>query len=527
MKVRILAWLAALALIFSYSVPAQSDDTYVPEELSWPSGSVMFSVAEEGTVGETDSTLQAHRQGDGKDTGVKSCKDFDDEECRFEGKTDSIVGSSVLPRCETETDVNCIESVELGISDSPLLLATYQSSIGGMTFAPKPEVGYPGGFTTSLWSAPNAPATGGITDYAVSVRLSGAAQLNANPVWRYQAFSANVIPYRILNGGRYQTPYQESFQREDGSWYYGIGGHALECAWSDQGRCGRAQNFAEQTKVRLKLRLPKEIGGWFKGRMKDPIISITPFNQTHNLFTIQAEPVTVQKMAVAVDRASFNETEAQYFRENGNGGMLGGIGTWRAASRDGIFEYISYFRDRVKDTASGTNTIWSMGSIQAGQGSSCLRGDAQVMGIVSTNAMGYDGNSPDYDSGFLNYNVGGLHYLPDGKTEFLGTYDLVMRSDVARCLYGFSKAPVSATISVSGGDSNTVATTVVSEKNGWLKLAAYGFTFSNKEIKVKITQQKSVVKKTTIICVTKTKPVKTKKVTGIKPTCPKGFVRKK
>jgi hypothetical protein len=98
----------------------------------------------------------------------------------------------------------------------------------------------------------------------------------------------------------------------------------------------------------------------------------------------------------------------------------------------------------------------------------------------------------------------------------------VVRSDVARCLYGFSKAPLSATISVTGGADKTVATTVVSEKNGWLKLAAYGFTFSDKTIKVKITQPK-VVKKTTITCV---KGKVTKKVTAAGPKCPTGYKKK-
>jgi hypothetical protein len=110
--------------------------------------------------------------------------------------------------------------------------------------------------------------------------------------------------------------------------------------------------------------------------------------------------------------------------------------------------------------------------------------------------------------------------MPDGKTEVLGTYDLVMRSDVARCLYNFNKAPVSATISVTGGDNN-VATTVVSEKNGWLKLAAYGFTFSEKKVKVKLTQ-----KKMTITCVSTRNSKLTKKVTAYSPTCPSGYKKK-
>jgi hypothetical protein len=79
--------------------------------------------------------------------------------------------------------------------------------------------------------------------------------------------------------------------------------------------------------------------------------------------------------------------------------------------------------------------------------------------------------------------------MPDGKTPIQGSYDLVIRSETARCLYRFSNAPLSATISVTGGAERNVATTVVSEKNGWLKLAAYGFTFSDKTIKVKITKK--------------------------------------
>jgi hypothetical protein len=85
-----------------------------------------------------------------------------------------------------------------------------------------------------------------------------------------------------------------------------------------------------------------------------------------------------------------------------------------------------------------------------------------------------------------------MHYLPDGITVATGTYDLVMRSSTARCLYGFSKAPIYAVISVRGeSGERKVATTVVSEKGGWLKLAAYDFTFSNPTIQVRLTQKKS------------------------------------
>jgi hypothetical protein len=156
-----------------------------------------------------------------------------------------------------------------------------------------------------------------------------------------------------------------------------------------------------------------------------------------------------------------------------------------------VFKFIDHLRPLVSDTATGTNTYWDISSTNGGQGSRCLSDTSKVLGIVSTNAMGYDGSSPSFTGGFLNYKVSGLHYLAGGKDLALGTYDLVMRSDTARCLYGFSKAPLSATVSVTGGaGGKNVATTVVSEKNGWLKMAAYGFTFSKKTIKVKITKKK-------------------------------------
>jgi hypothetical protein len=114
-----------------------------------------------------------------------------------------------------------------------------------------------------------------------------------------------------------------------------------------------------------------------------------------------------------------------------------------------------------------------------------------------------------------------------------------MSSIFARCLYGFSQAPIGATISVvSEVGVPDIATTLVREKDGFLNLAAYNFTFSSPTVRVKLTQEvvaptpspsasptvKPVVaKKITITCV---KGKTSKKVTAVKPLCPKGFKKK-
>jgi hypothetical protein len=155
----------------------------------------------------------------------------------------------------------------------------------------------------------------------------------------------------------------------------------------------------------------------------------------------------------------------------------------------GDFRYLELFRKLTKDTAATTTSHWSFSTIDNSSNNRCLASKSRVLGIVTTNATVYNGVVPTFRNGQLSYDVAGLHYLPNGELN-QGSYDLVMRSDVARCLYGFSKAPLSAKVSVfnNKGERST-ATTVVGEKNGWLRLAAYGFTFSKKTIKVKLNQK--------------------------------------
>jgi hypothetical protein len=162
--------------------------------------------------------------------------------------------------------------------------------------------------------------------------------------------------------------------------------------------------------------------------------------------------------------------------------------------RPNAIKWVDAFRKAANDTAVATSTLWNFTTIDVNSlgSNKCLADTSKVQGIVTTNATALDGTPPAFKNGTLTYNVAGLHYQPNGTDLNLGSYDLVMRSDTARCLYGFSKAPLSATVSVvNEKGTKSIATTVVKEtKDGWLKMSAYGFTFSKKTIKVKITKKK-------------------------------------
>jgi hypothetical protein len=123
-----------------------------------------------------------------------------------------------------------------------------------------------------------------------------------------------------------------------------------------------------------------------------------------------------------------------------------------------------------------------------------------------------------------------------------------MRSETARCLYGFSNAPVSAEISVvSAAGEKQVATTRLTESKDWIHLSAYNFGFSSPTIQMKLEQEaeKTVIstplptptpqakneiqstnaanKKMTITCI---KGKMARKVTAINPKCPVGYKKK-
>ncbi len=111
-------------------------------------------------------------------------------------------------------------------------------------------------------------------------------------------------------------------------------------------------------------------------------------------------------------------------------------------------------------------------------------------------------------------------------TLFKGSYDLVLRSDFARCLYGFSNAPISAKISVVSTDGSTqdIATESLREDAArqWLYLSAKNFTFSSPTIKVKLVQDKPLVevKEVSPVVPEKVTPKQVVEVKEVSPVVP-------
>lgn len=456
--------------------------------------------------------------------GNRWCLDFSSENCSL-SKSGVIQAYALLPVC-TDQESNCIEAVQIFDKDAEPTPAGFVKQFEGFQFPEVQPLGTPRGATPSLWSGQKEHAENGV-NYVVTVGLG--FDIHDGQRVQYRSITATVHPVVELTGASYKPAEIQSRFIDGVKWWNhdnGEQGSLDGCVATEIGKCWAKSEFSAGTRVELSLRVTNQISGWLHGRLKAPSVEIAAIDEKINRMVISAEPVDVPILYGEVKYSTLDsQTKDLLVSRHSSGGFNGGK-EWQIHPSDslGSRKIIQQFSKTLGDKAAAVSSVWQFKSVDNGRfPNKCLdikSGSNRFAGLVTTNAMSYEGTAPNFDKGFLNYVVSGLHYSPDGS-ETVGTYDLVMRSDLARCLYNFNKAPISATVTVTGGSNQNVATTVVSEKSGWLKLAAYGFNFSQKTIKVKLTQKKS-----TITCMNTKNSLLTKKITSYGPTCPSGYKKK-
>ena len=507
MKLKSLIAAAASALLIASPLGAQGAQ-WTPERV--PDQTGIHIVDNFVSNGEQASRLTASVKHPGaKFPDERLCEEFDSGICDFTKNRPG--GVLLLPACTAPTDENCVAGLALTVGDNRIV-SSFTEQLPGPKVKADPARGLPEGSTTSLWAL---PAESGLAIKTYSVYAAIRVQGFENGKFILDGLSVVVSPYTEISGARYIEPRVEEFIQPNGRPTTSISGGELGCAWTANNRCGSLEDFDEDTRVEVEVRVTNKLGGWFRGRMQAPEVSVSKHSGTANVIKVSGASVEVPMVYISKPKDQIKPELTKEIKRYNPGWQSTGIMNTRADYGMAI-DFIKAGRTTVNDTASGTVRVWNFSTVSA-QGNPCLTDTSKVLGIVTTNSTAYQGSAPSFNKGALDYRLAGMHYLPDGETESLGSYDLVMRSEVARCLYKFSKAPVSATISITGEGDKTIATTVVSEKGGWLKLAAYGFTFSEKTVKVKLTQGKQ----TTITCVAPGK--KSKKVTAANPKCPKGF----
>ncbi|MFM8841780.1 MAG: hypothetical protein ACKOFU_03580, partial [Actinomycetota bacterium] len=274
--------------------------------------------------------------------------------------------------------------------------------------------------------------------------------------------------------------------------------------------CANRRAMPEDLGFKLVLRLSTSPSGWLHGRLGDGNLSIASLNKDGGVrLSIAGTTVRVPSLGFAYPWSEIpTDVQAKYLSgEFTNQSKLPTIGC-RWCSDDPLintltsnpfaygpdaFQELEAWIGTRKDRADADLNTWSVRSLSETEmegATGCFAKKGQINGFVSTNATVYSAGPPKFVGGTLDYQVAAPHFRSDGE-ELLGRYRLIVRSDVARCVYGFTKAPISGRVSVtSSNGSSQIATTSVVERSGWISLSADNFTFSNPVIKVKLQQKK-------------------------------------
>ena len=490
----------------------------------------------------------------GNDASYFLCSSISDETCTA---SLSIFAWNHLPPCTDSIAVNCIANIFATAGDGVKTegkFVKYATSDSRYDYPARELNNLPQGKSQGgIWQIPGITHSGGNDYYFASTFVN--AWLDKAPgskisteKFTFATIESGIQPVNEITG-RYAPsfPVDSSNPSNDGSKNGGLGASvnpgapsgANSCLLTSTGICYMPQDFPRDYRFGMKIILGSPLQGWFHGRIFQPTIDIQS-NGSGQVITFEAKPVQVPTLTKIV---STSEVTGK-FREYLSGDRVfsqGGPYFQPGNSGSEAIEMAGFWLPLVNDKATTSNTYWNVRTLGGNQDpdvARCSNDSSKLAGVVTTNSLVYSAGPPSYNKaeGSLDYKLLSPHFTATGE-EAIGTYDLVLRSDVARCIYGFSKAPIQAVVSIVGsGGENKVATTLIRERDGWLTLSANGFTFSSPTIRVKLSQSASEteilapvvpakvsVKKTTITCA---KGKKVQRIYGAKPKCPSGYKKR-
>lgn len=516
------------------------------------------------------------RTDNSSDENFRICKTATDDTCN--AATDLMI-IQYFALCEKDADINCIEEVWARDANGVKIPGVYQRHLpasGDADFPGEPRMNLPAskgsGFVVKFAGVKHS---GGTDEYLVALRnftrvFKKSGESAANYQIGVQGLVGAINPFEIVKGDYRAIQTMQGYGSNGG---IRVTPNGDTCFATEQGICAASRDFPVNYRFGLTMRLSQSVVGWFHGRIASPTILTSTKNST-SVIQIEAKPVRVAALDFMVPTAEVDKRARDMIFNGEEWGVSGGPDGSKIVT--GLSEkraqtLLQLFTPNFKDQATRTQEYWTFKTLQSARDDSidrCSKNAESVSGIVTTNSLLYSDGPPTFNAkeSSLDYEVASPHFESNGK-EAVGTYDLLLRSDVARCIYGFSKAPIRATLEVLSNDGSAkVATTVINERDGWLSMSASGFGFSAPIVRAKITQEQEVVtpsptptpvvtatpspspvesvtstptaspspsptksstvlasKKITITC-TKGKVVK--KITAVNPKCPAGYKKK-
>ena len=575
MKARIIIGLVIAALLAPTLSHAADPVDEQFQSLAMPGANSLGFQANESNFSKTEVSSWFNFTTDdgtptGKVTKIAICNTGTEAGCEF---SVYAMYRAVLPACIDAADTNCLAEITAVDASGKSLKVNPLSTFPTLRyedFAGDPNQGVPRGSGAVLVSIPEAPHAGG-DNYLMKLTVTSNRTPQSGGVYGVPSISASMMAVKIVEGnfqGNRTETNTASYLRASGISVRGFTDLApgeqpdpryQACVMSSTKQCALPYGLPQDISFGFSARFSFYLTGWLHGRMRDASIKLEKKSDKESLLTVSARPIKVPVLDVVKNVDDLPDSLLAHFAPldwagetlryplatSAQGTRVDTNEKTRAGLKNLSFKFINTRFDSYSmkdflqwlpvagDKAAALPTQWRVSTMTdrgSGVVQECLNKSNTLAGLVTTNATMYLDGPPTYDAsqGSLDYKVAATHYEADGKTEFKGSYELLMSSTVARCIYKFTNAPVKASVSVTSenGEPN-IATVVVNEKNNWLTLGAYNFTFSSPTVSVKLTQDKPQVvtpPKPVIKKITCVKGKVTKKIVASK--CPAGYKKK-
>ena len=479
---------------------------------------------------------------------------FSDPSC--DPKSATLLVNNYLPLCDSEKTLDCIDAVNWKKSDGTLVAGKY-SKIRGSEWA---EYAFARNEALRV-NKPTLPQVftfDGLThskgsEFAVtahiSTRITGGVAADPD-------ISLVILPV-------YQVAGLDPADDEECITANGADVDSV---------CYKIGDLTDAIRFKVSLKLLARPQGWMTGRVVDPSIAFTAPTDTEKrtVVTLEGTSMNVQ----TIDRIYSSAKPAEKSKWDTVATAFGDTRAPWSSAGDATYPLppdktsISIFNNIVlaeKDASAGTTptfdiadslkSLWRVDLQPKGRADGATNCDStNFQGFVSSNAMVYKSALPNYDksAGTLDYSISSPHFKPDGKSEFLGRYDLLVATDYARCVWDLKPGEIPAkdavTVTIEKAGEKKVISAEMSLDDQYFKFTAQGFTFSQAKLSIKLRAKESITttapaasapaaatpapatpvtpaaaKAITITCV---KGKTSKKVTGAKPVCPAGFKKK-
>lgn len=451
----------------------------------------------------------------------KLCSSWKDSNCiKRNGYTTN--GFLLLGNCLSNSEIGCVKNLKITSAQGASETLKYK----GPAFSKVQDIPEDSELGIPRSSSPPVYEDSGGNLYIVraNLRVNISPQIPKPDI----AFELDVNPVMKISDPTITTPEVKSAESN-----FNHKGTIIvpptheECVSIDTGFCYKALNMNLDDEISVKVRVPSTLSGWLRGRVVNPKFETMALSSKSQEITISAKPA---KLPIFGGWVSDSRITPAFLAEAFPGGdyFLDSRPSSHVVSpsigAQGIKEF-NLWNPYLNDRALTTITNWSFGAANAQSQNECLNRTSEITGFVTSNASVYSSNPPQWNpqDSTLTYQVASPHNDENGIPN-LGTYTLAMPLSTIKCLYGQSNLPPSASVSIGyGSESVEIATVTLKSDSGWVYFNASGFHYSTPQIQVKFakrTLSASSSFATTIWCA---KGNAKKKVTAVKPSCPKGY----